>query len=224
MIVCSFVISGFFATTFGSQYESLSILLYISGSLVCVVYISLLIYLILSMTMKHEELINKYNYSFFYFNIKPSQWMFIFTSILTSIYEAIAVWGNIDGLEIEYKYIHGIWMIIVLLQSIVGVNNLSYYSKYIICIIILINMVAMITAICHDLSEQLELIEELDENYNNIEFSNNNAELIATSIFFANLEHFWGMMEACQEGLQHLDTKKDEYLNVKLWLKQKLKL
>ena len=79
-------------------------------------------------------------------------------------------------------------------------------------------MTFMIYVVCHDLAEQLELIHELDA-HGSLEYEA--TKLAATSVFFANLEHFWGMMEVCQEGLLHRH-RDEEKKHVWVWIKQKL--
>ena len=111
------------------------------------------------------------------------------------------------------------------LQAIVGNGDLSGQSKYVFGLIIIANITFMIYVICHDLAEQLELIHELDNEVNEhgtYELHYQSGKLIGTSIFFANLEHFWGMMETCQESMTHITNRYEKRQNVVEWIKDKL--
>ena len=109
------------------------------------------------------------------------------------------------------------------LQMIVGIGGLEAVSKRRIGVIILVNVVFVMFVICSDLAEQMEVTNELGDAkletgdfITRLDFS----VLVASSVFFANLEHFWGMMEACQEGLResHYDPSDSDDLCLKYLL------
>ena len=108
-----------------------------------------------------------------------------------------------------YPFIHGFVAILAMLQAIIGVNDLKKLtnprrSKYCIGAIMIANILFMIYVICHDLSDQLDMEQQLYQDWKShgtYDFQKETLTLVVASIFFANLEHFWGMMDACQKAL-----------------------
>ena len=143
---------------------------------------------------------------FLRFDFEASEWMFLIASLLTCIYQMIMAFSSSWRQEI----IRFVLVILCLLQAgiVVSPKILTKQGRRTIGTIIIANVLFMVWIICQDLAEQLELEEELIEAYKEsgvfTHLDETTSTLVASGIFFANLEHFWGVIEACQHALSHL--------------------
>ena len=143
--------------------------------------------------------------SFLRFDFEPSEWMFLIASLLTCVYQVIMAFSESWKQEI----IRFVLVILCLLQAgiVVSKKILQKQGRRTIGVIIIANIIFMVWIICQDLAEQLELEEELIESYQKSgsfeRLDDTTSTLVASGIFFANLEHFWGVIEACQHALSH---------------------
>ena len=207
---CGIAITVWFSTRFLSFDSNESIFsLHIIGAILCFLYFCMLIDLIFCPVNNCCKCCKCCCIDFC--SLKPSEWQFIIASMLTIVYQLILVFY--EGTEFWSIYLFV--AVVCALQIVVKINlkNLDKLEiqdkrRYRIGAIIIFNILFMIFIISHDLAEQLELEKELAENEH---IEHEGIELFVEGIFFANLEHVWGMMEACQEIMSddhhhHSDT------------------
>ena len=222
--------TAFMSTRFLYQLKTANTIGNVIAVLVFGAYICMLLYLIVfkasrnhqRQTQRKYQQLNSTNYDnkhvdfknlsmklkfslYMDFNLVQSEWMFVIASGLTTTYQIIMIFDKTEG----YTMVHAFVAIIAILQAIIGVNDLKKLtnpqrSEYCIGAIVIANILFMIYVICHDLSDQLDMEQQLYLHWKKngtIDFQKETLTLIVASIFFANLEHFWGMMDACQKAL-----------------------
>ena len=212
----------YFATRFSYQYDVLFYFVYVGGTLGCAGYVGLLIYLIVRRIIDHETWTEENDRPFWYFDIFPSQWLFVLASLLSIVYQAMLAF--IPNENIDYAGVHAALVVIMLLQAIIGVTELVHESKYTVGILVIVNIIFMVNVISDDLAEQLEIQHELEHSRalgGEFELDFKTTKLITTSIFFANLEHIWGIFEMCQESIAHRSKRTQPMESIFSWMKRK---
>ena len=202
IILFSIMIGIFLSTRFAYQYTEAEIAVYVWEFAVSIAYMGLLTLIMKEMHDKHRMRCMKENRSYFNISLRPSQWMFILASLLSVVYQMLLTFES----EVHFRGVHFGAAIVTFQQAFVGCSdaNLINQSDKRIATIVALNLILMIYSICVDLGEQLEFMDELNESEDgeyNVEIEG--VSLVTTSIFFANLEHYWGVIEACQEALIH---------------------
>ena len=206
-IACAIVITLWFSTRFLSHVD----VPFDVGIALSSLYSIFLSYLIIKKTNCIRVR------AFFYFYLGSiHEITFKTSSLLTCIYQLMMAAGASSWRLVIVRIF---LVVICCLQSIVVVSHhgdiLQTHDQkhYKIGIIIIANILFMVWIVCQDLAEQLELEEELIESYEHegsFRVDHTTTTLVASGIFFANLEHFWGIIEACQQAITHTTKARND--------------